>query len=119
MSRHQGRKSAAEVWRLTPITACGHRVRFAGTWREEFFEASLSWCQPNWQQSTLGPGLLLDQLPEAEPRIAIKGIRCPGKVFRRFPATGLARVAHRSPERSSVEQLRVDCFCKCRGRRIS
>src|SRR2546430_13818406 len=22
-----------------PITACGHRVRFAGTWREEFFEA--------------------------------------------------------------------------------
>src|SRR5258706_2343893 len=21
------------------ITACGHRVRFAGTWREEFFEA--------------------------------------------------------------------------------
>src|SRR5439155_25080943 len=22
-----------------PITACGHRVRFVGTWREEFFEA--------------------------------------------------------------------------------
>src|SRR5438034_9312199 len=21
-----------------PITACGHRVRFAGTWREQFFE---------------------------------------------------------------------------------
>src|SRR5258708_140350 len=21
-----------------PMTACGHRVRFAGTWREEFFE---------------------------------------------------------------------------------
>src|SRR5712691_5152207 len=21
-----------------PITACGHRVRFVGTWREEFFE---------------------------------------------------------------------------------
>src|SRR6266404_6262522 len=25
-----------------PITACGHRVRFAGTWREEFFEAPYS-----------------------------------------------------------------------------
>src|SRR5207247_2207434 len=25
-----------------PITACGHRVRFVGTWREEFFEAPLS-----------------------------------------------------------------------------
>jgi hypothetical protein len=24
------------------ITACGHRVRFAETWREEFFEAPLS-----------------------------------------------------------------------------
>src|SRR5258705_13639984 len=25
-----------------PITACGHRVRFVGTWREEFFEVPLS-----------------------------------------------------------------------------
>src|SRR6266566_2211949 len=25
-----------------PITACGHRVRFVGTWREEFFEAPYS-----------------------------------------------------------------------------
>src|SRR5437762_11654208 len=24
-----------------PITACGHRVRFVGTWREEFFEAPI------------------------------------------------------------------------------
>src|SRR5205809_7351628 len=33
-----------------PITACGHRVRFVGTWREEFFEAprnlSLCFCLP-------------------------------------------------------------------------
>src|SRR6516165_4640929 len=26
-----------------PITACGQRVRFAATWREEFFEVPLSW----------------------------------------------------------------------------
>src|SRR6266480_2926351 len=25
-----------------PITACGHRVRFVATWREEFFEVPLS-----------------------------------------------------------------------------
>src|SRR5262249_3451776 len=25
-----------------PITACGHRVRFVGSWREEFFEVPLS-----------------------------------------------------------------------------
>src|SRR5258707_14565534 len=25
-----------------PITACGHRVRFVGTWREEFFEVPWS-----------------------------------------------------------------------------
>src|SRR6266446_2474614 len=25
-----------------PITACGHRVRFVGTWREKFFEAPQS-----------------------------------------------------------------------------
>src|SRR6266404_3912019 len=25
-----------------PITACGHRVRFVGTWREEFFEVPVS-----------------------------------------------------------------------------
>src|SRR5260221_9901667 len=25
-----------------PITACGHRVRFVGTWREEFFEGPKS-----------------------------------------------------------------------------
>src|SRR6266404_3743250 len=25
-----------------PITACGHRVRFVGTWREEFFEVPIS-----------------------------------------------------------------------------
>jgi hypothetical protein len=24
-----------------PMTACGHRVRFAATWREEFFEVPL------------------------------------------------------------------------------
>src|SRR5258707_12595419 len=24
-----------------PITACGHRVRFVGTWREEFFEVPI------------------------------------------------------------------------------
>src|SRR5438132_4692981 len=27
-----------------PITACGHRVRFVGTWREEFFEVPLWHC---------------------------------------------------------------------------
>src|SRR5260370_24527644 len=32
-----------------PIIACGHRVRFVGTWREEFFEV------PNW--NSRGPGL--------------------------------------------------------------
>src|SRR5438132_12769777 len=25
-----------------PMTACAHRVRFVGTWREEFFEVPLS-----------------------------------------------------------------------------
>src|SRR6266478_8427832 len=25
-----------------PMTACGHRVRFAGTWREEFFEVPIT-----------------------------------------------------------------------------
>src|SRR6266508_3653002 len=25
-----------------PMTACGHRVRFAATWREEFFEVPIS-----------------------------------------------------------------------------
>src|SRR5712671_4627790 len=26
-----------------PMTACAHRVRFAGTWREEFFDAPLTY----------------------------------------------------------------------------
>src|SRR5207253_4707474 len=34
-----------------PITACGHRVRFVGTWREEFFEAPTR----NWSLEFLGP----------------------------------------------------------------
>src|SRR5260370_40101991 len=34
-----------------PMTACAHRVRFAGTWREEFFEAPLcERCQDEAQQ---------------------------------------------------------------------
>src|SRR5207245_5512296 len=31
-----------------PISACAHRVRFVGTWREEFFEA------PKWQKASAG-----------------------------------------------------------------
>src|SRR5260221_1177190 len=30
-----------------PITACGHRVRFVGTWREEFFEVPKSKKTPD------------------------------------------------------------------------
>src|SRR5262249_2693302 len=39
------------------LTACGHRVRFAATWREEFFEVPLCAVpnaeHPRWQQEQL------------------------------------------------------------------
>src|SRR4030095_3064260 len=35
-----------------PITACGHRFRFAATWREEFFEVpSCKGTQAQWELS--------------------------------------------------------------------
>jgi hypothetical protein len=33
------------------MTACSHGVRFAATWREEFFEVPLSGCHPNRVQA--------------------------------------------------------------------
>src|SRR5262244_2545824 len=32
-----------------PITACGHRVRFVGSWREEFFEVPISLEDEFWK----------------------------------------------------------------------
>src|SRR5262244_903663 len=52
-----------------PITACGHRVRFVGSWREEFFEVPTSLTESEsrdqrrgessiWQDSQFSDGRL-------------------------------------------------------------
>src|SRR6516162_271120 len=36
-----------------PMTACGHRVRFVATWREEFFEVPECFRQPKMRTETI------------------------------------------------------------------
>src|SRR6266566_5639680 len=60
--RSTSKKPFCPIRSLHPlITACGHRVTFLGTWREEFFEAPINTLLEEAREGGVDVGLLSEQ----------------------------------------------------------